>query len=150
MDFSLLLCSLAIANRNQWRRGRFWYELICKECFAKQNQIYCQASRLLPKCRKEIWCHLVRRGRCNEKNIVFCNIFWFIFISNDIVKTLPNSFRSMGKRFGVIPPLGSAVISKTAFLLFSLDVFGCGTKFSCLLLIWNVRFMELTKLFLSS
>ena len=36
-----------------------------RNALAKQNQIVWHASRLCPKCRKQIWCHYVSRGRYN-------------------------------------------------------------------------------------
>ena len=45
--------------------GDFDVSSYLKNTLAKQNQIAWHASRLCPKCRKQIWCHFVSRGRYN-------------------------------------------------------------------------------------
>ena len=73
--------------------------------------------------------------------------FGVILISFDALSFEMTPSEACKTLFGIIRPLGSAVISKTARLLFSLDVFGCETTFSFVLIMWNVPFMDLTKVF---
>ena len=142
-------CHLATMGRYYQQNIVFahisWCVYVWNEIVMSADTVGCPIDS---SCQLFVVANCSRRPR-HQTGSLLISRRWFDFWRPNLVGRFGTPSK-VGKKFGVIRPLGGAVISKIAFLLFSLDVLGFQTKFSCLLIMWNVPFQYLAKKNVSS